>query len=74
MSVDGQDGEHTSVTTGFSQGLPISPVLFAIYIVDIPSAVERQVKDSRGISFLDDVTWLVEGTDLSDVVGKLERC
>ena len=74
MGVDGQDGEPTRVTTGLPQGSPISPVLFAIYIADIHGAVEGQVEDSRGISFVDDVTWLAEGTNLNDVVDKLERC
>ena len=74
MSVDGQDGEAMDVTTGLPQGSPISPVLFAIYIADIHEEVERQLEYSRGISSVDDVTWLVEDTDLSDVVRKLERC
>ena len=56
------------------QGSPISPVLFAIYIAEIHEAVERQVEDSRGISFVDDMTWLVEGAELNDVVKRLERC
>ena len=63
-----------SVMPVLPQGSPISPALFAIYIAEIHAAVEGQVEDSRGISFVDDVTWLVEGTDLSDVVNKLERC
>ena len=37
-------------------------------------AVESQVEDSRGISFVDDVTWIVEGYDVDDVASKLERC
>ena len=73
MSLDGQDGAM-NVTTGLPQGSPISPALFAIYIADIHATVESQVEDSRGISFVDDVTWLVEGPDLSDVVNKLQRC
>ena len=55
-------------------GSPISLALFAIYIADIHQAVEDQVEDSRGISYVDDVTWVVEGTDVDDVVSKLERC
>ena len=55
-------------------GSPISPALFAIYSADIHEAVEDQVEDSRGISYVDDVTWVVEGTDVDDVVSKLERC
>ena len=74
MSVDGQDGEPMDVTTGLPQGSPISPALFAIYIADIHGAVEDQVEDSRGISYVDDVTWIAEGTDIDDVVSKLERC
>ena len=74
MSVDGQDDSPREVTTGLPQGSPISPVLFAIYIADIHAAVEDQVEDSRGISFDDDVTWLVEGRDIGEVVRKLERC
>ena len=74
MSIDGQDSEAVSVMTGLSQGLPISPALFAIYIADNHEAVEGRVEDSRGISYVDDVTWVVEGTDVDVVVEKFERC
>ena len=47
---------------------------FAIYIADIPATVKGQVRGRRGISFVDDVTWLVEGRDVGAVVEKLERC
>ena len=39
-----------------------------------PTAVKDQVEDSWGIPYVDDVTWVVEGTDVDDVVEKLERC
>lgn len=48
MSVDGQDGKPMEVT-GLPQGSPISPVLFALYIAEIHTAVESQVEDNRGI-------------------------
>ena len=73
MSVDGQDGEPVSVTTGLPQGSPISPILFALYIAEIHGAVEDQVEDSQGISVVD-ITWIVEGTDINDVTSRLERC
>ena len=60
MSVDGWEREPMEVATGLPQGSPISPVVFAIYIVDIHAAVEGQVDISRGSSSVDDVTWLVE--------------
>ena len=74
MSVDGQDDDPREVTIGLPQGSPISPALFAIYIADIHATVESQAQDSRGISFVDDVTWLVEGRDVGEVVQRLERC
>ena len=76
MSIDGQDGEEMGVTTGLPQGSPVSPVLFALYIAEIHQAVESQMEDCRGISFVDDVTWIVEGVpvDLDDVTAKLEGC
>ena len=49
-------------------------MLFAIYIADIHQADESQIEDCRGISFVDDITWVAEGVDLYDVVRKLEGC
>ena len=74
MSVNGQDCEPIDVTTGLSQGSPITPVLFAIYIADIHQAVVDKTEDCRGISFVDDVTWVAEGRNLDEVVHKLEKC
>ena len=75
MSVDGQDGQEMGVSTGLPQGSPVSPVLFALYIAEIHQAVESQVEDCRGISFVDDeATRIVEGYDVEEVAGKLERC
>lgn len=36
--------------------------------------MEDQVDDSWGISFVGNVPWVVEGTDVDDVVRKLEQC
>ena len=55
-------------------GLPSLPVLFALYIAEIHQAAESQVEDCRGISFVDDIAWIVEGYDIDDVANKLEHC
>ena len=73
MSLDSQDGEEMPVSTNLPQGSPASPALLAIYIAEIHQTVESRVEDSRGISSVDDVTWLVEGVDVYDVVSKLEH-
>ena len=48
MSVGGQDGEEVEITTGFPQGSPVSPALFALYIAEIHHAAEDRVEDCRG--------------------------
>ena len=73
MSVDGQDGEPMDVMMGLPQGSPVCPVLLAIYIAEVDEAIESQVEGCRGISFVDDVTWLAKGTNLDDII-KLEQC
>ena len=45
----------------------VSPILFAIYMADIHKEVEDQVEGCRGISFVDDITWVVEGEDLREL-------
>lgn len=73
MSLNSQDGEEMAVTTGLPQGSPVSPVLFALYIADIHQAVESQVGDSRGVSFMGSITWIVKGYGLGGVARKLEQ-
>ena len=50
-----------TVKTGLPLGLPVSLALFSLRIADIHGEVEDQVEDSRGISYVDDVTWIVDG-------------
>ena len=68
----GQDDRAREVTTGLLQGPPIPPALFTIYTAEVHEAVEQEVEGCRGISFADDVTWLAEGGNLSEVVQRLE--
>ena len=73
MSVDGRGDDAREATTGLPQGSPVSPVLFAIYIAETHEAVESQVEECQRISFVDGVTWLVEGA-VNEVVQRLEKC
>jgi hypothetical protein len=40
FKMDGREGKVMDVTTGVSQGLPVSPILFAIYISELFGKVE----------------------------------
>jgi len=68
MSMDGKEGDSMDVETGVPQGLPVSPVLFFIYLWGLFGQVEEKetVCGSEGISFVDDVAWVVEGEDVGE--------
>jgi hypothetical protein len=72
--VDGQEGEEMKVTTGLPQGSPVLPVLFAIYMADIHETVERPNHGIRSLSFVNDVTWIVEAESVPSLVRRLEWC
>jgi len=74
MVVDGQEGDEMGVTTGLPQGSPVSPILFNIYIAEIHGAVERKVPGVRGLSFVDDVTWLATADGVDKLATMLEQC
>jgi len=46
MSMDGMEGDSMDVQTGVPQGLPVSPVLFVIYLSGLFSQVENKEKES----------------------------
>jgi len=54
----------------------VSPVLFVIYLSGLFGKVEKKEEDcgSEGISFVDDVAWVVEGKDVGECTQRLERC
>jgi len=76
MSMDGKEGDSMDVETGVPQGSPVSPVLFVIYLSGLFGQVEKKEEEcgSEGISFVDDVAWVVEGEDVGECTQRLERC
>jgi len=68
MSMDGKEGDSMNVETGVPQGSPVSLVLFFIYLSGLFGQVEDKEKEreSEGISFVDDVAWVVEGEDVGE--------
>jgi len=76
MSMDGKEGNSMEVETGVPQGSPVLPVLFVIYHSGLFDRVEEKEKEcgSEGISFADDVAWVVEGEDVGEFTQRLEGC
>jgi retron-type reverse transcriptase len=76
MSMDGKEGDSMDVETGVPQGSPVSPVLFIIYLSGLFGKVEKKEKENQheGISFVDDVAWVVEGDGVGECTQRLERC
>jgi len=76
MSMDGKEGDSMDVEMGVPQGSPLSPVLFVIYLSGLFGRVEENEKEcgSEGISFVDDVAWVVEGEDVGECTQRLEGC
>jgi hypothetical protein len=56
--------------------LPVSLVLFVIYLSGLFGRVEKKEEEcgSEGISFVDDVAWVVEGEDVGECTQRLEGC
>jgi len=76
MSMDGKEGDSMDVETGVPQGSPVSPVLFIVYLSGLFGQVEDKEKEcgSEGISFVDDVAWVVDGEDVAECTQRLEKC
>jgi hypothetical protein len=76
MSKDWKEGDSMDVETGVPHESPVSPVLFIIYLSGLFGRVEDEEEEcgSEGISFVDDVAWVVEGEDVGECTQRLEGC
>jgi len=75
-SMDEKEGDSMHVETGVPEGSPVSPVLVVIYLSGLFGQVEETEEESgsEGISFVDDVAWVVECEDVRECTQRLERC
>jgi hypothetical protein len=73
MIIEGNAMERYRVEAGVLQGSPMSPILFAIYTSGLIKWVEAYVP-AEGLSFVDDLGWVVAGSDVNQVVTTLKRC
>jgi hypothetical protein len=72
--INGHESAMKPTTTGIPQGSPVSPILFAIYISGIFEEIEEEVLGSTGLSFVDDISWLAVGKDVTEIINILTAC
>ena len=73
LVLDGKVGESHPVDTGIPQGSPATPILFVTYLSGIFDEVEAAVPGVHGLSFVDDISWWVDGTDNRALASKLSE-
>jgi hypothetical protein len=73
MVNEGKVLQSHPVQTVVPQGSPMSLILFAIHTAGLIKWVVERVH-ADGLSFLDNLGWITLGTDLNQVVTKLEVC
>lgn len=54
LVIDSHLCQETTVETGVSQGSPVSPVLFAIYLSEVFKEVKQEVEKSMATLFVND--------------------
>jgi hypothetical protein len=72
MIIEGNAIERHPVEAGVLQCSPVSPILFAIHTSGLIKWIEEYVS-AKGLSFVDDLGWVTNGSDVIQVVTILER-
>jgi len=62
------------VEASVPQGSPVSLILFAIYTSGLIDWVEEYLSEAEGLSCVDDLGWVVTGSNVNHVNSIVERC
>jgi hypothetical protein len=73
LIINGHETAMKPTNSGIPQGSPISPILFAIYISGVFEEVEDET-GAVGISFVDDLSWIASGANVTEIAETLEKC
>ena len=56
-----------------SQGSPVSPILFLIYISEVFSAIDTKLPNVKCVSFVDDLAFLISNCSINKIAKVLEK-
>jgi len=74
VEINNELGSEHQLNSGISQGSPVSPILFAVYMSELFDYVEQKMGDRiRAISFVDDIAWRTSAKDTKGVQQQLEE-
>jgi hypothetical protein len=73
MIIEGKAMERHPGDGGVPQRSPVSPFLFAIFTSGLLKWVEEYISKAKGLSWVDDLSWVATGSDVNHVVTILER-
>jgi hypothetical protein len=73
LIINGHETAMKPTNSGIPQGSPVSPTLFAIYILGVFEEVEDET-GAVGISFVDDLSWIASGANVTEIAEILEKC
>ncbi len=73
LVIDGYINPKHKMETGISQGFPVSPILFLIYISRVFFQVESRLPQIFCLGFMDDLGFLVAGHSVLEINKSLEK-
>ena len=71
--IDGHINPENRVEIGIPQGLPVSPILFLIYISRVFDVVKKESPETTSLSFMDKLRFLANGNLIQEVAASLEK-
>ena len=73
LVIDGHDNKEREIETGIPQGVPVSPILFLIYISGVFNKVLKTSPLVTSLSFVDDLGFIASGSSVKEIVEALEK-
>jgi hypothetical protein len=70
---NGRTGKIMDIKTGVPQESATSPILFSIFIAVVFKKAEKDAPELTMTSFLDDETWVMDGTNITQCTSEVQR-